>query len=58
MIAEDGTLTLEGCVAAPDGSQVIRASIEGDPDEAEDLGFELADDVLKQGGEAMLKLTA
>jgi hydroxymethylbilane synthase len=58
VIGEDGTLTLEGCVAAPDGSQVIRASIEGDPDEAEDLGFELADDVLKQGGEALLKLTA
>ena len=58
VIAEDGTLTLEGCIAAPDGSQVIRASIEGDPDEAEDLGFELADDVLKQGGEAILKLTA
>jgi hydroxymethylbilane synthase len=49
----DGMLSLEGCVAAPDGSHVIRASIEGDADEAEDLGLELAQDVLKRGG-AML----
>ena len=55
-IGEDGTLTLEGCVAVLDGSQVIRASIEGDPEEAEDLGAELAEDVLKQGGEALLKV--
>ena len=51
----DGILSLEGCVAAADGSQVIRASIEGDADEAEDLGLELAQDVLARGGAALLK---
>lgn len=55
VISDDGVLTLEGCVADPDGQQVIRASIEGDPDEAEDLGAELAEDVLAQGGTALLK---
>ncbi len=51
----DGVLSLEGCVASADGSHVIRASIEGDADEAEDLGFELAQDVLKRGGAALVK---
>jgi hydroxymethylbilane synthase len=55
VIGDDGVLTLEGCVADPDGQNVIRASIEGDPDEAEDLGAELAEDVLAQGGAALLK---
>ncbi len=54
-IGNDGTLTLEGCVASPDGAQMIRASIEGDPEEAEDLGSELAQDVLARGGAALLK---
>jgi hydroxymethylbilane synthase len=52
----DGTLSLEGCVASPDGEGVIRASIEGDPEEAEDLGFELAQDVLSRGGAALLEV--
>ena len=51
----DGILSLEGCVAAADGSQIIRASIEGDADEAEDLGLELAQDVLARGDAALLK---
>lgn len=51
----DGILSLEGCVAVADGSQVIRASIEGDADEAEDLGLELAQDLLARGGAALLK---
>ena len=57
-VALVGRAGCKSLATLPDGSQVIRASIEGDPDEAEDLGFELADDVLKQGGEAILKLTA
>lgn len=54
-ILTDGILSLEGCVAVADGSQVIRASIEGDADEAEDLGLELAQDLLARGGAALLK---
>lgn len=55
VVGEDGTLALEGCVAAVDGSQVIRASVEGDPEEAEDLGTELAEDVLRQGGDRLIE---
>lgn len=54
-VSDDGTLTLEGCVAALDGSKVIRASVEGEANEAEDLGSELAEDVLAQGGAEVLK---
>jgi hydroxymethylbilane synthase len=54
-ITDDGVLTLEGAIAAPDGSKVIRATIEGEAEEAEDLGFELAEDVLAQGGAELVK---
>jgi hydroxymethylbilane synthase len=53
-VSDDGTLSLIGCVAALDGSQIIRATVEGDADEAEDLGRELAEDVLGQGGAELL----
>ncbi len=55
-ISDDGVLTLEGAIAAPDGSKVIRATIEGEAEEAEDLGFELAEDVLAQGGAELMKV--
>ncbi|HEX2865164.1 MAG TPA: hydroxymethylbilane synthase [Deinococcales bacterium] len=54
-VGEDGALTLHGCVAAPDGSRVIRGTAEGYADEAEDVGRELAEDVLKQGGREILQ---
>lgn len=47
-------LTLEGWVAALDGSKVIQASIQGDPAECADLGAELAQDMLKQGAQALV----
>jgi hydroxymethylbilane synthase len=54
-ITDDGVLTLEGAIAAADGSKMIRATVEGEADEAEDLGFELAEDVLAQGGAELIK---
>lgn len=54
-VSDDGLLTLEGAIAAPDGSKIIRATVEGEADEAEDLGFELAEDVLAQGGAELVK---
>ncbi|HWG84820.1 MAG TPA: hydroxymethylbilane synthase [Deinococcales bacterium] len=53
-VGDDGVLTLVGCVAALDGSKIIRASVDGDAEEAEDLGRELAEDVLSQGGAELL----
>ncbi|MFN8509042.1 MAG: hydroxymethylbilane synthase [Deinococcaceae bacterium] len=47
-LLKDGLLKLEGWLAAQDGSKLIQASIEGEPDECEELGFELAQDILKQ----------
>jgi len=52
---EDGELRLEGVVAAPDGSELIRGEIFGPPEEAKELGEELAEDILEQGGDALLK---
>jgi len=52
---EEGELRLEGVVAAPDGSELIRGEIAGPPEEAAELGEELAADILEQGGEAILK---
>ncbi|GAA5441156.1 hydroxymethylbilane synthase [Deinococcus indicus] len=49
-----GILTLEGWVAALDGSQVIRATTQGDPGECADMGAELAGDMLAQGAQALI----
>jgi hydroxymethylbilane synthase len=49
-----GILTLEGWVAALDGSQVIRATTSGDVAECADLGAELAADTLDQGAQALV----
>lgn len=49
-----GLLTLEGWVAALDGSKVIRATTQGDPSECTDLGEELASDMLAQGAQALI----
>jgi hydroxymethylbilane synthase len=47
-------LRLEGVVVSPDGRELIRAEIEGDASEAEELGDELAMDLLEQGGRELL----
>ncbi len=47
-VATDGTLTLFGAIAEPSGAFSIQAEVSGDADEAEDLGKELAADVLEQ----------
>ncbi|GEM49077.1 hydroxymethylbilane synthase [Deinococcus cellulosilyticus] len=52
---EKGILKLEGAIAAPDGSTVIRASIDGDPEECEALGEELAEGMMQQGAKDLVK---
>ncbi len=53
-VGEDGSLRLEGILLTPDGQAFIRAEIEGEAKEAEELGLELAQDVLDQGGREIL----
>jgi hydroxymethylbilane synthase len=52
-LGDDGGLLLEGCLLGAAG-RMIRASTEGEADEAETLGFELAEELLKQGGQELL----
>ncbi|WP_027481796.1 hydroxymethylbilane synthase [Deinococcus pimensis] len=50
-----GSLVLEGWVGSLDGGRVIRATIEGDAEEAADLGAQLAEDMLAQGGRELVE---
>ncbi len=54
-VEANGTLFLEGILLSPDGKEYIRAEIEGDASEAEELGLELARDVLEQGGKDLIR---
>ncbi len=50
----DGVLHLEGFVAMPDGSRMIRDAISGDPSDAEQLGLTLAQRLLAAGANEIL----
>lgn len=54
-VLEDGALILRGLVGYPDGSQIIRGEIRGDPGDAAKLGTLLAEDLLARGAGAILK---
>jgi hydroxymethylbilane synthase len=51
---EDGTLRLKGLVAELDGSRLIRNEITGPPDEAEEMGVDLARMLLDAGADEIL----
>jgi len=53
---EGRMLTLEGMIAAPNGSTVIREKISGTKDEAEELGKKLSEIVLEKGGQRLMDL--
>lgn len=55
-LIEKGRLTLEGLVAAPDGTSWARDKVWGEPDEAESMGQRLADMILEKGGKRLLDL--
>ncbi|PKN81909.1 MAG: hydroxymethylbilane synthase [Deltaproteobacteria bacterium HGW-Deltaproteobacteria-1] len=55
-LMEKQHLTLEGLLAAPNGSSVIRDKVWGKPDDAEELGRKLADMILEKGGRQLLNL--
>ncbi len=51
---DGGTLALDGLVADPDGSRVVRATRQGAPEDAAAIGTALADELLSMGGDAIL----
>jgi hydroxymethylbilane synthase len=48
-------LTLDGLVAEPDGSRLLRDSITGSAEDSRRLGEELADRVLAAGADTLLE---
>ncbi len=50
----DGRLVLHGLVAAPDGSKILRTSVEGAPEDADALGRALAETLLLLGAGEIL----
>jgi hydroxymethylbilane synthase len=51
---DDGRLELIGLLASPDGTRIVRGSLDGAPGEAESLGNRLALGLLDQGGRELL----
>ena len=51
---EEGALRVEGLVGKADGSQLVRAEVSGAPAEAEALGVQLAENLRRQGADALL----
>jgi hydroxymethylbilane synthase len=51
-------MSVTALVALPDGSQVLRESVDGSLDAAEDLGHQLADKLLGMGAAELLEQAA
>lgn len=54
---EGSTICLEGCVASPDGSQLVRASMLGPQSQAKNLGRDLAQRLVDQGARELLEVS-
>ena len=54
-LRDEERLVLEGLVASVDGSRIIRDGIAGDPEQPEMLGLDLAERLLTQGADAILR---
>lgn len=52
---EGGILTMNGLVASVDGKNIITANASGPVKDCEALGIKLAEDLLSQGGDAILR---
>ena len=50
-----GVILLRGLVARPDGSEFVRGDISGKPEDAEELGHVLGQDLLSRGADKILK---
>jgi hydroxymethylbilane synthase len=55
-LLEGPRLSLEGLVAAPNGTEVVRDKVWGAIDEAEDMGKRLAAMIMEKGGKKLLDL--
>jgi len=53
-VIEQDLLKLDGLVAKPDGSEILRGSLAGAPDSAEHVGRSLAQQLLAQGADSLL----
>ncbi|MGM0595332.1 MAG: hydroxymethylbilane synthase [Pseudomonadota bacterium] len=51
---DHGVIVMHALVASPDGKQVVRGSISGYPEAAEELGITLAEDLLARGADTIL----
>ncbi len=54
-VIEHGVLLLRGLVGEPDGSHIVRGEIAGPPENAEELGEVLAEDLLSRGADRILE---
>ncbi len=54
-VVEDGKLRLMGVVASPSGDRLVREEISGDPEAAEEIGKELAVQLLSSGADELIK---
>lgn len=52
---DEGTLHLDGCIAALDGSEIVRNALTGEPEDAESIGVHLAEYLLARGGRSILE---
>ncbi|MFP4160453.1 MAG: hydroxymethylbilane synthase [Ectothiorhodospira sp.] len=55
VIREDGSLYLRGLVGEPDGSMVYHASLEGPQEQAAEMGVALAEQLLREGADRILR---
>lgn len=53
-VIADGQMKLDGLVARPDGSEILRGSSSASPDDPEALGSSLADQLLSRGARDLL----
>jgi len=53
-VLDDGLLKLDGLVAKPDGSEILRGSLSRSPDDPEALGSSLAAELSAQGADSLL----
>lgn len=51
---EEGVLTLKGLVGSTDGREIVRGEIEGTPDSGAEIGVNLAERILLEGGKEIL----
>lgn len=52
---DNWNLSMRGLVGRPDGTEVIRGEVTGHADQAEQLGIQLAEDLLSRGAKAILQ---